>query len=141
MLTCEVDPHHADVARVDLERAGVADRVEVRVGPAVETLRALSADEPFDLVFVDADKPSNPDHLEQALRLARPGSVLVVDDVVRRGAVADPATQHAGALGTRRFFDLVADEPRLQATALQTVGAKGWDGLCLALVVDPGSTR
>jgi predicted O-methyltransferase YrrM len=134
LVTLEVDPHHAEVARAVFDDAGVSDRVEVLVGRATETLPGL--DDPFDLVFIDADKPSNPTYLREALRLSHPGTVIVVDNVVRRGAVADPHDTSAGVLGSREVTELVAAEPRLEATALQTVGAKGWDGFLLARVVD-----
>jgi predicted O-methyltransferase YrrM len=115
-----------------VERAGFADVVEARVGAAIETLPALSG--PFDLVFIDADKRSNPEYLEWALRLTRAGSLIVADNVVRGGAVADPSTDDPSARGVRAFFDRLATEPRLRATAIQTVGAKGYDGFALALV-------
>jgi predicted O-methyltransferase YrrM len=134
LVTLEVDPHHAEVARAVFDDAGVSDRVEVLVGRATETLPGL--DDPFDLAFIDADKPSNPTYLREALRLSHPGTVIVVDNVVRGGAVADPRDTSAGVLGSREVTELVAAEPRLEATALQTVGAKGWDGFLLARVVD-----
>lgn len=133
LVTLELDPHHAEVARANLERAGVADRVEVVVGPAIESLRGLPGDQPFDVVFIDADKPGNPAYFAEALRLTRPGSVLVVDNVVRQGRIVthpeDPAV-----VGVLELLDLVAAEPRVDATALQTVGTKGHDGLLVALV-------
>lgn len=139
LVTLEADPHHAEVARFDLERAGVADRVDLRVGPALETLPAIHADGtgPFDLVFIDADKPSNPDYLAWVLRLTRRGSIVIGDNVVRDGAVVDVASTDPRVLGVRRFTDLIAEDPRLIATAMQTVGSKGWDGFVLALVVAP----
>lgn len=132
VTTLEIDPHHADVARASLDAAGVGDRVEVLVGAALETLPTLAG--PYDLVFVDADKQNNAGYVRAALDLARPGTVIVVDNVVRSGAVADPADDSATIRGVREVVDLVAAEPRLDATALQTVGAKGWDGFLLALV-------
>jgi predicted O-methyltransferase YrrM len=136
VVTLELDPHHAEVARANLAAAGVPDLVDVRVGPALDTLRALVAEGagPFDLVFVDADKENNAAYVELALSLSRPGTLVVVDNVVRGGAVvhrdhADPRVQ-----GTRALFDYLAREPRLDSTALQTVGAKGYDGFVLALV-------
>ena len=136
LVTLEIDPHHADVARRNIADAGLADRVEIRVGPAAETLAAMehSGAEPFDLVFIDADKPSNPIYLRHALALTRPGSVIIVDNVVRGGRVLDAASPDAAVQGTRALFDAVAAEPRLDATALQTVGLKGWDGFVIALV-------
>jgi len=135
VVTLENDPHHAEVARANLAAAGLTDVVEVRLGAALETLPQLEA--PFDLVFVDADKQSGPDYLRWALRLTVPGSVVVVDNVVRGGAVVDAASTDPNIVGVRRLLDMVATEPRLDATALQTVGAKGYDGFLLALVVDP----
>jgi predicted O-methyltransferase YrrM len=132
VVTLEVNPAHAEVARANLARAGLADRVEVLVGPALTTLPTLTG--PYDLVFVDADKRSNPDYVRWALRLTRPGGVIVVDNVVRNGAVLDAASTSADVLGTRATFELLATEPRLDATAIQTVGAKGWDGFAIAVV-------
>jgi predicted O-methyltransferase YrrM len=134
LRTLEVDPATAKVARGNLARAGLADVAEVRVGRAIDLLPTLAAEPPYDLVFIDADKPSNPDYLSWALRLTRPGSVIVVDNVVRGGAVADADSEDPAITGTRRMLDLVAAEPRLDATALQTVGAKGYDGFLVALV-------
>lgn len=141
VVTLEIDPAHAAVARGNLQAAGVAEQVEVLVGPAVDTLQQLLdlGIEPFDLVLIDADKPSNPDYLEAALRLTRPGAVIVVDNVVRGGRVADGASQDASVVGTRRVLEMVAAEPRLEATAVQTVGIKGWDGLAVCRVVDPAA--
>jgi predicted O-methyltransferase YrrM len=106
--------------------------VDLRVGPALDTLARLEG--PFDLIFIDADKRSNPEYLEWALRLSRPGTAIVADNIVRGGAVLDPASDDPGVQGVRRFLDMVAADPRLDATAIQTVGAKGWDGFVLALV-------
>ncbi len=136
VVTLEADPRHAAVARANIGRAGMADRVELRVGPALDTLPGVEADGlgPFDLIFIDADKPGNPGYLEWALRLARPGAVVVGDNVVRDGAVADGGSPDPRVQGVRRFFDMLAAEPRVTATALQTVGAKGWDGFTIAIV-------
>ncbi|NIJ64519.1 putative O-methyltransferase YrrM [Sphingomonas leidyi] len=136
LVTLELDPHHAEVARANLARAGLGDRCEVRVGPAVETLATMIAagEGPFDLVFIDADKPGNVAYLDAALKLARPGSVIVVDNVVRGGGVLDADSTDRSVIGTRALFDAVASEPRLDATAIQTVGDKGWDGFLLAVV-------
>lgn len=136
LVTLELDPHHAEVARANLERAGLGGRCEVRVGPAAETLAAMIAagEGPFDLVFIDADKPGNVAYLEAALELARPGSVIVVDNVVRGGRVLEAGSTDRSVVGTRALFDAVAAEPRLDATAIQTVGDKGWDGFLLAVV-------
>ena len=137
LVTLEADPGHAAVARENVARAGLAGVVEVRSGRAVESLAEL-VDEgrgPFDLVFLDADKAGNPEYLRWALALTRPGSLIVADNVVRGGAVADPESADPSVRGIRRFLELVAAEPRLSATAIQTVGVKGHDGLVLALVV------
>ncbi|OHV31007.1 MULTISPECIES: O-methyltransferase [Pseudofrankia] len=136
LVTLEVDPAHAAVARANAERAGVADVVDVRVGAALETLPKLAAEGggPFDLVFIDADKPNNPGYFEWALRLTRPGSLIIIDNVVRGGAVADPDNTEPSVVGTRRVHELIAAEPRVSATAVQTVGTKGYDGFTLAFV-------
>jgi len=132
LITLEYETKHAEVARRNIERAGLAERVEIRVGAALEILPHLRG--PFDLVFIDADKPSNPDYFEWALKLSRPGGLIVVDNVVRSGGVANPKGD-ASARGTRRMFEIIAAEPRVTATAVQTVGSKGWDGVCLVRVV------
>ena len=132
LVTLEAVPKHAEVARANLARAGLADRVEVIVGPALATLPGL--DGPFDFIFIDADKESNPAYLAQALRLARPGTVIVCDNVVRDGRVADLSADSPAVAGTRRFFEQAGAEPRLTATAVQTVGVKGWDGFAIAIV-------
>jgi predicted O-methyltransferase YrrM len=132
LVTLEYEPRHAEVARRNIERAGLSDRVEVIVGAAMETLPHL--DGPFDFVFIDADKPSNPDYFECALKLSRPGTVIVVDNVVRNGAVTE-GKGDASARGIRRMNELIAAEPRVTATAIQTVGSKGWDGFCLIRVL------
>ncbi len=132
LVTLEADPHHAAVARANLAAAGLADVVEVREGPALDTLPNVEG--PFDLVFIDADKRNNPNYLDWALRLSRPGTVIVCDNVVRRGRITDPENAEGDVTGTRALFDRLAAEPRLDATALQTVGAKGWDGFVLAVV-------
>lgn len=136
LVTLEADPRHAAVAAGNIARAGLADRVDLRIGAALDSLPALAAEGlgPFDLVFIDADKPNNPSYLNWALRLARPGTAILADNVVRGGAVLQPDSTDPRVQGVRAFLDLVAAEPRLQATALQTVGAKGWDGFVLALV-------
>jgi predicted O-methyltransferase YrrM len=130
--TLEVDPRHAEVARVNLLRAGLADLVTVHVGRAIDTLPTLSGT--YDLVFVDADKKSNPDYVRAALGLTRAGGLIVVDNVVRGGRVADAADTSADVVGTRATYDLLGSEPRLDATALQTVGGKGYDGFAIAVV-------
>lgn len=138
LITLEADPRHADLARANLEHAGLAGVVDVRVGPALETLPRLAAEGqgPFDMVFIDADKRNNPGYLDWSLRLSRPGTLIVADNVVRGGAVGDPATADPDAQGVRRFNALIAANSRLAATAIQTVGAKGWDGFALILVTD-----
>jgi len=137
LVTLEVDPRHAAVARENLDRAGVADVVEIRLGPALDILPRLAAEgaAPFDFIFIDADKPSNPDYFAWALRLARRGSLIVVDNVIRDGAVIDAASTDPAVQGVRRLNELIAAEPRVSATAIQTVGGKGYDGFALALVV------
>ncbi len=132
LVTLEVDPEHAEVARGNVARAGFGHLVEILVGPALTTLPTLTG--PFDLVFIDADKKNNPDYVRWALRLTRPGGVIVVDNVVRDGKVVDAAGTDPDVVGTRATYDLFADEPRLDATALQTVGAKGYDGFAIAVV-------
>lgn len=138
MVTLEYEPKHAEVARVNLANAGLGDAVEIRIGRALETLPQLVAEGqgPFDLIFIDADKATTPEYVSWALKLACRGSLIVVDNVVRNGAVADASSGSADVQGIRRFFDLVASEPRLTGTALQTVGSKGYDGLALALVTE-----
>ena len=137
IVTLELSPHHARVARSNLDNAGVLERVELRVAPAVESLTALVAEavKPFDLIFIDADKQGYPEYLEWSLRLARVGTVIVADNVVRGGRVIEPGSDDVNVLGVRRFAELVAQEPRLSATVLQTVGTKGYDGFALAVVV------
>lgn len=132
VVSLERDPRHAAVAADNLARAGLADVVEIVVGPARETLPTL--DGPFDLVFVDADKPANPAYLAHAVRLSRPGTLIVVDNVVRGGRIADPADTDPAVVGSRAVLEALAAHPRLTATAVQTVGAKGHDGFALALV-------
>ena len=132
LVTLEAERRHAEVARANIARAGLADRVELIPGPALDTLPTLEG--PFDLVFIDADKRSNPDYLAWALRLSRPGAVIVCDNVIRDGAITDATSRDPGVVGTRRFLEMLAAEPRLSATAVQTVGAKGWDGFAIAIV-------
>ena len=136
LVTLEIDPHRAEVARGNLARAGMADRVEIIVGPARQTLERLAAEgaEPFDLVFLDADKPGNPDYLRLSLALSRPGTVIICDNVVREGEVTNPDSSDPNVLGSRGLFDALASAPMLSATAIQTVGSKKWDGFAMALV-------
>ncbi|MGW5732309.1 MULTISPECIES: O-methyltransferase [Streptomyces] len=138
LVTLEFSPVHADVARGNLARAGLDKLTEVRVGPALDSLAALVAEEaaPFDLVFIDADKANNPYYVEWSLKLTRPGSLIIVDNVVRSGAVADADSTDPSVQGTRKALELIANHPKLTGTALQTVGTKGYDGLALARVLD-----
>ena len=136
LITLESVPRHAEVARGNIALAGVADRVEVRLAPAAETLAQLVSEgaKPFDLVFIDADKPNNAAYLEWAMMLTKPGSVIVCDNVVRGGRIIEEDGADDSVTGTRAFLDEVAADSRLDATALQTVGVKGWDGFALARV-------
>ena len=134
LLTLEADPHHAAVARENLRLAGVYKQVTLREGPALQTLESLGDRPPFDLIFIDADKPSNPDYLRWALRYSRAGTLIIGDNVVRDGEVANPHSEDDRVQGVRRFIEMMADDPRLTVTALQTVGSKGWDGFTLAWV-------
>ena len=132
VVTLELEQRHADVAAANLERAGVADRVEIKVGRAIDILPRLTG--PFDLFFIDADKDSGTEYFRGALELSRPGSLIIVDNVVRRGQVADPDNDDPAVRGSRRLFDAIAAEPRVSATVVQTVGSKGYDGLAFAVV-------
>jgi predicted O-methyltransferase YrrM len=136
LVTLELDSHHAEVARANLSRARLSDGVEVRVGPAAQALEAMVAtgEAPFDFIFVDADKEGYPDYLRAAVGLSRPGTMIVFDNVVREGGILDPAHSDPRVQGTRALFEAMAAEPRLSATAVQTVGAKKWDGFALAIV-------
>jgi len=138
LITLELEPHHAQVARANIARAGFEAQVEVRVGPAAESLAALVADgvELFDMVFIDADKEGYPDYLEWSLRLSRPGTLIVADNVVRGGAIIDADSTDSRVQGIRRFNEMLARDPRVAATILQTVGAKGYDGMAFAVVLD-----
>ncbi len=138
LISLEVNPRHAEVARVNLQRAGLDTLAEVVVGQAVDSLAALVEEsvEPFDLVFIDADKEHNPDYVVWAVRLSHPGSVIVVDNVVRQGRVVDAENRDPNITGTRRMFEMIAHEPRLEATAVQTVGLKGYDGFAILRVRD-----
>lgn len=137
VISLELEQRHADVARKNLESVGLADRVEIRVGRAADSLQKLVADKaaPFDLIFIDADKAGYPDYLDWSLKLSRPGTVIVADNVVREGAVIDPKSADPNVQGVRRFTEKLAAEPRLTATALQTVSSKKHDGLILATVL------
>ncbi len=135
LISLELDPNCAKVARANLDRAGLADSVEVRVGRALDTLPSLAAEAPFDLIFIDADKPSTPGYYEWAIKLARPGSLIVVDNVVREGAILDADSEDPHVQGIRRFYELAAADSRVSGTALQTVGGKGHDGIAILMVV------
>jgi predicted O-methyltransferase YrrM len=136
LITLEVDPKHADVARANISRARLQDVVELRIGNAVEILPQLSAERrgPFDLIFIDADKPNIPVYFEWTLKLSRPGTVIVVDNVVRDGAVIDADSTDLSVQGVRRFIELLGAEPRAKGTVIQTVGIKGYDGFAIVLV-------
>ncbi|MDB6041211.1 MAG: methyltransferase [Verrucomicrobiales bacterium] len=136
LITLESELTHFEVAKANIVYAGLADLVEMLLGPAEATLAHLAAEgrEPFDMIFIDADKPSYPIYLEWALKLSRPGTLVIADNVVRNGAVVDAGSLDPKVQGVRRFNELVAAEPRLNATALQTVGSKGYDGFTIALV-------
>jgi predicted O-methyltransferase YrrM len=136
LVTLEFDPHHADVARSNIARAGLSDIVELRVGPAIETMPQLAVEGqgPFDFIFIDADKTSYPEYFSLALELSRPGTVILADNVVRNGGLGDPESANALVRAVRRLHELVAAEPRVTATTIQTVGSKGYDGFLLALV-------
>ncbi|WP_159514106.1 MULTISPECIES: O-methyltransferase [Enterobacter] len=134
LVTLEADPTHADVARQNIRLAGLNDRIELIEGPALNSLENFGDVPPFDLIFIDADKPNNPGYLEWALHYSRPGTVIIGDNVVRDGEVINGQSDDARVLGVRRFIEMIGDNPRLTATALQTVGVKGWDGFTLAMV-------
>ncbi|KRE81752.1 O-methyltransferase [Arthrobacter sp. Soil763] len=136
ITTCEYVPRHAEVARSNLDRAGLGHLVEIRVGPALDTLPALEGEDggPFDFVFIDADKENNARYLDWAIRLGRPGTTVVMDNVVWEGAVLDPGRDAVNAPGIVAALQMMGTDPRLDATVIQTVGSKGWDGFALALV-------
>jgi predicted O-methyltransferase YrrM len=140
LITLEAEPHHAEVARANIARAGLSDRVDLRLGPALDTLPQLAAQNagPFDLIFIDADKENIPAYFDWAIRLGRRGTVIITDNVIRNGAIVDPADPDPRVQGVRRFYEQLTTEKRVSATALQTVGIKGYDGFALAVViVDP----
>ena len=134
IITCEYSGEHAIVARQNVDAAGVGGLVDIRVGPALDTLPSLTG--PFDLTFVDADKEHNADYFRWALRLSRPGSLIIIDNTVRGGAVVDAAATDTATEGTRALYAAVRDEPRVSATGIQTVGSKGYDGFVLARVLE-----
>ncbi len=137
VVTLELEPHHAQIAKQNLEAGGFADRVDLRIGPAAASLAALVQKHaaPFDFIFIDADKASYPDYLQWSLKLSRPGTLIVADNVVRDGKVIDPENPDPNIQGVRRFTEMVSAEPRLRATALQTVAGKGYDGFIIAIVL------
>ncbi|GHH84438.1 O-methyltransferase [Streptomyces sulfonofaciens] len=137
LITLEYEPRHAEVARANLARAGLDKVTDVRTGPALDSLAALADEgaDPFDLVFIDADKGNYPRYLEWALRLTRPGSLIIGDNVVRGGGVVEADSDDEAVQGVRRFLQMTADHPKLTATAVQTVGSKGHDGFSLARVL------
>ena len=132
LISLELLPKHAEVARANLKRAGLEKIAEVRVGKALDLLPQLEG--PFDLSFIDADKSNNPEYFSWALKLSRPGALIVVDNVVREGRVIDAKSRDVNVLGVRRLNEMIAAEPRVSATAIQTVGSKGYDGFLIALV-------
>jgi predicted O-methyltransferase YrrM len=136
LVTLEINPKHAAIAAENIDRAGLTSLVDLRVGPALESLAKLQAEKtaPFDLIFLDADKPNNPAYLDWAIQLARPGTVIIGDNVIREGAILDANNTDPSITGTRTFLERLGRHPRLDATALQTVGAKGYDGFALAIV-------
>ena len=134
LITLEANPAFAEVARANIARAGLGETVEGRVGRAIDTLPGLAAESPFDLIFIDADKSGTPGYFQWAVRLSRRGSLIIVDNVVREGAILDAASDDPNVQGMRRFFELAATDPRVSGTALQTVGSKGHDGLAILLV-------
>jgi predicted O-methyltransferase YrrM len=133
LVTLEYERKHADVARKNVDRAGVGDRVEIRVGRAIDVLPAMGG--PFDFIFIDADKPSTTEYFQWGVKLARPGTIIVVDNVVRQGAIADEKTKDEGALGMRRFLDAAGRDQRVTMSVIQTVGAKSYDGFAVAVVL------
>jgi len=143
LITLEINPKHAEVARANLARAGLAEKVEIRLGPALDSLSKLAEERagPFDVFFLDADRENNRAYLSWAARLGRVGSVLIVDNVVRRGEVADDAATDSSVRGVREMIDTFAGDPRWTATAIQTVGKKGYDGFLLARIERPTRKR
>lgn len=143
LVTLELNPKHAEVAAANIRRAGLAHLVDLQVGPAVDSLARLHADNvpPFDFIFLDADKPNNPVYLDWAVKLSRPGTVIVGDNVIREGAIIDANDSDPSVVGTRLFLEKLGSHPRLDATAIQTVGSKGHDGFALAIVKAESSVR
>ncbi|WP_279045963.1 O-methyltransferase [Cedecea davisae] len=135
LVSLEGDPHHAEVAQKNIQLAGLETIIDLHIGPAAETLVHLGGEAPFDLIFIDADKPNNPVYLEWALKYSRPGTLIIGDNVVRDGEVANPESGDDRVQGMRTFIEMMGNNPRLSVTALQTVGSKGWDGFTLARVL------
>jgi predicted O-methyltransferase YrrM len=134
LISLEVDPHHADVARANIARAGLQSIAEVRLGAALDTLPTLRGEAPFDVFFIDADKVNIPEYFRWSIDLGRSGSVIIVDNVVRDGALADPSSRDEAVIGVRRLHEQIKNEPRVTATTIQTVGMKGYDGFTMAVV-------
>jgi predicted O-methyltransferase YrrM len=134
LVTLELEPHHADIARANLDRAGVSAKVDIRVGSARDSLAAMTGEAPFDFVFIDADKQGNAHYVAEASRLGRSGTTIIVDNVVREGGVLETDSADERIVGTRALFDMLRQDRRIDATAVQTVGAKKWDGFVLARV-------
>jgi len=135
VISLEADPKHAEVARKNVARAGLEKVIDIRVGEALDTLPQLEEDSVFDFIFIDADKPNNPAYFEWALKLSRPGSLIVIDNVVRGGAVVNAKSDDESVKGVRRVLEMISGEPRVEATALQTVGSKGYDGFVIMRVI------
>jgi predicted O-methyltransferase YrrM len=137
VVTLELEPRHAEVAVHNLKTAGLADKVDLRIGPAAKSLQVLHAEHtaPFDFIFIDADKASYPEYLEWSMKLSRPGTLIVADNVVRDGRVIDAESPDPNIQGVRRFTELIGAEPRLNTTVLQTVGSKGYDGFAISVVL------
>jgi len=135
LITLEYDPKHAEVARGNIARAGLASKVEIRLGRAMDSLPQLTTVAPFDLIFIDADKVGYPEYFKWALKLSRVGTLIIADNIVRKGAVADPSSDDENVQAVRRYNELLAAEPRVSATVIQTVGSKGYDGFAMALVL------
>lgn len=143
LVTLEADEKHATVARANIARAGLGELVDVRLGPALETLPRLRSEGegPFDFIFIDADKPNIPSYFAWSLKLATPGAVIVVDNVIRDGAVIDASSADPSVRGVRKLNEMLSSDPRVTATTIQTVGSKGWDGLTIAIVADRANAR
>lgn len=143
LITLEIDPKHAKIASANVARAGLSRLVDLRLGKAIDTLPKLKAEKkgPFDLIFIDADKATIPEYFTWSLKLSRPGSLIVVDNVVRKGAVIDAKSGDPDVQGVRRLNEMLAKEPRVTATTIQTVGSKGYDGLTIILVKEPATPK